>query len=75
MRSRFGDDILAKVVVSDALAATEPLVVIDTCYLVEHETCQVLPNFYLLNITAQVECGLNVRDCGRRKPTKLVCLY
>ena len=25
------------------------------CYLVEHETCQVLPNFYLLNITAPVE--------------------
>ncbi|MBI4407006.1 MAG: hypothetical protein HY565_00715 [Candidatus Kerfeldbacteria bacterium] len=56
VRSRFGDDILAKVVVGDALTATEPLVVIDGMrYLVERAACQVLPNFYLLNVTAPVE--------------------
>lgn len=55
LRSRFGDDILAKVVVSDAQTAVEPVIVIDGMrYVAEYDACQVLPNFYLLNVTAPV---------------------
>lgn len=56
VRSRFGDDILAKVVVADAQTATEQLIIIDGMrYLVEYDACQKLPNFYLLNITAPLD--------------------
>lgn len=55
LRQRFGNDILAKVIVEDAKAAAEHVVVIDGMrYLAEYEDCKVLPNFYLLNVTAPV---------------------
>ena len=56
LRQRFGNDLLAKVVVADAQAAAEQLVIIDGMrYLAEYELCKLLPAFFLLNVTAPVD--------------------
>lgn len=56
VRRRFGDDILARVVVDDILQAQDPLIVIDGVrYPGEVILCGRLPNFFLLNITAPMD--------------------
>ena len=53
LRQRFGDNILAKVVVHDILQAGSKLIVIDGMrYQAEYTECTQLEDFQLLNITA-----------------------